>query len=93
LKKITLIFFIFFSSSAGAKSEEWRGLHTYSRVLVPSDSEQNVNYILPAKNKKKPKINAPLVTTETFVDPERKFKYLKLVEQAILSEQSGQQEQ
>lgn len=88
MKLFTVTVFIFVSTASFAKTEagSWRGLHTFNRVLVPGDSDQKANYFLPVKNAKKAKINAPLVTTEPFVDPDRKFKYLKLFEQKNLSD-------
>ena len=88
MKLIVVSLVIICSSSGFAQTETapWRGPHTSNRVLVPSDSDQTVNYLLPIKNSKKPKITAPLVTTEMIIDPERKFKHLKIIEQTILSE-------
>ncbi len=85
---IALSFIMLYSSLSFAKTESqaWRGPHTLNRVLVPSDSDQTANYLLPVKNSKKPKITAPLVTTETVIDPVRKFKHLKITEQTNLSE-------
>ena len=85
--KITAMTLILFFSSLGfAKTENapWRGPHTLNRVLVPSDSVQATNYLLPIKNSKKPNFYAPLITTEIVFDPERKFKHLKITEQTNL---------
>jgi hypothetical protein len=88
MKLFAITVSIFISSASFAKTEagSWQGLHTFNRVLVPGDSDQKANYFLPIKNSKKIKINAPLVTTEPYADPERKFKYLKLYEQKNLSD-------
>jgi len=90
MKTIVITFFIFISGTCLAETKKWPGLHSFNRVFVPSDSDQKVNYLLPSKTIKKAKINAPLVTTEMFYDPDRKFKYLKLNEQAILSNQADE---
>ncbi len=88
MKYVVLSLIILYSSLGFAKTETaaWRGPHTSNRVLVASDSDQTANYLLPVKNSKKPKITAPLITTETVLDPVRKFKHLKITEQTNLSE-------
>jgi hypothetical protein len=78
---------ILFSSHcfADGETKPWQGPHSIDRVLVPIDSDQKTNYFLPIKGAKKPKIKAPLVTTELFQNPEKKFKHLRLLEQTDLS--------
>jgi hypothetical protein len=90
MKLVGMLCAILLSSVGRAQTEAgpWSGPHTLNRVLVPSDSAQKTNYFLPVKNSKRPKINAPLVTTDTVVDPARNFKHLKLIEQSLLSGQS-----
>jgi len=70
---------------ADSESKPWQGPHTINRVLVPGDSNQKTNYFLPIKGLKKPKINAPLLTTELLKNPDKKFEHLKLLEQTDLS--------
>ena len=93
MKLVLLLCTTLFASVAFADTEAgpWRGPHTLNRVMVPSDSDQKANYFLPVKGTKKPKINAPLVSTESVQDPVKKFKYLKLFEQTDLSSGAGQQ--
>lgn len=69
---------------ADGETMPWQGPHTTNRVLVPSDSDQKTNYFLPIKGTKKVKIKAPLVTTELFLNPGKKFKHLRLLEQTDL---------
>jgi hypothetical protein len=87
MKFIVIAICILFSSHGFAESESkpWQGPHTINRVLAPGDSDQKTNYFLPTKGLKKPKIKAPLITTELFKKPDQKFEQLRLLEQKDLS--------
>ena len=66
------------SHAFGKSAPKNSSLHTNSRILLPADSNQTLNYLFHSNPLKLTPITAPLLSIEQIAVPDKKYKVLQL---------------